>query len=59
LPEPVKVPGNAHQYYVQDLVFLPWFALVPNGKSTSVNKWYSMYGTFKSISTNEHSQCGL
>jgi hypothetical protein len=58
LPEAVKVPGNTHQYYVQDLAFEPWFALVPNGKSTSVNKWYSMYGTFKKISTNEHSQCG-
>jgi hypothetical protein len=57
LPEPVKVPGNSHQYYVQDLAFEPWFALVANGKSTSVNKWYSMYGTFKNISTNEHSKC--
>jgi hypothetical protein len=57
LPEPVKVPGNKHQYYVQDLAFEPWFALVPNGHSTSVNKWYSMYGTFKNISTNEHSMC--
>jgi hypothetical protein len=58
LPEPVTVPGNKHQYYVQDLAFEPWFALVPNGKSTSVNKWYSMYGTFKNISSNEHSKCG-
>jgi hypothetical protein len=58
LPEPVKVPGDSHQYYVQDLAFEPWFALVANGKSTSVNKWYSMYGTFKNISTNEHSKCG-
>jgi hypothetical protein len=57
LPEPVTVPGNNHQYYVQDLAFEPWFALVANGKSTSVNKWYSMYGTFKKISTNEHSKC--
>jgi hypothetical protein len=58
LPEPVTVPGNKHQYYVQDLALEPWFALVPDGKSTAVNKWYSMYGTFKTISTNEHSKCG-
>jgi hypothetical protein len=57
LPEPVTVPGNKHQYYVQDLAFEPWFALVANGKSTSVNKWYSMFGTFTKISTNEHSKC--
>ena len=57
LPEPVTVPGETHQYYVQDLAFEPWFALVANGKSTSVNKWYSMFGTFKKIDTNEHSKC--
>ena len=56
---PLKVPGNKHQYYVQDLAFEPWFALVANGKSTSVNHWYSMFNTYlKTISTNEHSQCG-
>jgi hypothetical protein len=57
LPEPVTVPGNTHQYYVQDLALEPWFALVPDGKSTAVNKWYSMFGTFKKISTNEHNNC--
>jgi hypothetical protein len=57
LPEPVTVPGNSHQFYVQDLAFEQWFALVPNGKSTSVNKWYSMFGTFKNIDTNLHSEC--
>jgi hypothetical protein len=58
-PVPVTVPGNKHQYYVQDLAFETWFALVANGKSGSVNHWYSMYNTFlKKISTNEHSQCG-
>jgi len=57
-PVPLKVPGNTHQYYVQDLAFEPWFALVANGKSTSVNHWYSMFNTYlKTISTNEHSQC--
>jgi hypothetical protein len=57
-PVAVKVPGNTHQYYVQDLAFEPWFALVANGKSTSVNHWYSMFNTYlKTISTNEHSQC--
>jgi hypothetical protein len=57
-PVPLKVPGKTHQYYVQDLAFEPWFALVANGKSTSVNHWYSMFNTYlKTISTNEHSQC--
>jgi hypothetical protein len=57
-PVPVTVPGNKHQYYVQDLAFEPWYALVANGKSTSVNHWYSMFNTYlKTISTNEHSQC--
>jgi hypothetical protein len=57
-PVAVKVPGVSHQYYVQDLAFEPWFALVPNGKSTSVNHWYSMFNTYlKTINTNEHSKC--
>jgi hypothetical protein len=43
-PEPAKVPGNPHQYYVQDLAFETWFAKATT--STSVNGWYSMYGVF-------------
>jgi hypothetical protein len=59
-PVPLKVPGLSHQFYVQDLALLPWFALTPNGKSTAVNHWYSVFNTFlKNVQSNEHSQCGL
>jgi hypothetical protein len=51
LAEPVKVPGNKHQYYVQDLAFELWFAKAP--ASTSVNGWFSMYGTFKDSGSNQ------
>jgi hypothetical protein len=51
LPEgPIKVSGNSHDYYVQDVAFVPWFAKA--GTSTSVNGWFSMYGTFRSGSPN-------
>lgn len=50
LAEPVKVPGNPHQYYVQDLAFELWFAKA--GASTSVNGWFSMFGTFADTTTN-------
>lgn len=51
LPEgPIMVKGNSHAYYVQDLAFLPWFEKA--SKSSSVNGWYSMYGTFKTGSSN-------
>jgi len=57
-PVAVKVPGLTHQFYVQDLALEPWFALVPNGKSTAVNHWYSVFNTYlKTISTNEHQNC--
>jgi len=52
LAEPVKVPGNKHQYYVQDLAFELWFAKAP--ASTSVNGWFSMYGTFKDSVSNKN-----
>jgi len=51
LAEPVKVPGNSHQYYVQDLAFELWFAKAP--ASTSVNGWFSMFGTFPDSSSNK------
>jgi hypothetical protein len=47
LPEgPFTVPNNTHQYYVQDLAFLPWFEQTVT--SGSVNGWFSMFGTFRS-----------
>ncbi len=46
LSEPVQVPGIQHQFYVQDLAFELWFAKAP--ASTSVNGWFSMFGTFQS-----------
>ena len=52
LAEPVKVPGSKHQYYVQDLAFELWFAKAP--ASTSVNGWFSMYGTFKDSGSNKN-----
>jgi hypothetical protein len=42
---PYTVKGVKHQYYVQDLAFETWFAKAKT--STSVNGWYSMFGTFK------------
>jgi hypothetical protein len=42
---PYTVNGAKHQYYVQDLAFETWFAKAKT--STSVNGWYSMFGTFK------------
>jgi hypothetical protein len=50
LPEPVKVPGVAHQFYVQDLAFESWFAKAK--KSRAANGWFSMYGTFRAGSEN-------
>ena len=48
LAEPVRVPGVRHQYYVQDMAFELWFAKAP--ASTSVNGWFSMFGTFTNSS---------
>jgi hypothetical protein len=46
LPEgPYMVGTNPHKYYVQDLAFLPWFE--QTATSTSVNGWFSMFGTFR------------
>jgi hypothetical protein len=52
LAEPVKLAGKKHQYYVQDLAFELWFAKAAT--SSSVNGWFSMYGTFKDSSSNEN-----
>lgn len=50
LAEPVTILGISHQFYVQDLAFELWFAKAT--ASTSVNGWFSMYGTFQSASSN-------
>jgi hypothetical protein len=52
LAVPAKVPGNAHRYYVQDLAFELWFAKAP--ASTSVNGWFSMFGTFTDSASNQN-----
>ena len=54
LAMPVTVPGNAHQYYVQDVAFELWYPRAP--ASTSVNGWFSMFGTFKDSSSNKDCQ---
>lgn len=41
----VKVPGNPHQYYVQEMAYELWFAR--GQSSTSVNGWFSMFNTLK------------
>jgi hypothetical protein len=47
---PARVPGNSHQYYVQDMAFELWFAKAP--ASTSVNGWFSMFNTLKTSAGN-------